>query len=207
MIYLLGVFMQVITLWNEKGGVGKTCLSLMLAGCASSKGLKTLLLDCDPQRSSIDLADDGNFPFEIRPQSLDRYELIEVIVKIERETPSLDLLIVDMPPNTNRFPEGVCITPYEPNRLSFATSVRHFESLKNHCDKFIEVVNKLDLRKSDHKEFMVGNHNLRVKSRSVYERVTNLGTTIFDPQCKNFSGGREARNEINILLSEALNEH
>jgi chromosome partitioning protein len=196
--------MKVITLWNEKGGVGKTVLSLMLAGCAVDSGFKTLLLDCDPQRSSFELAEDNNFTFDLRPQSLDKIELIEVLASIETQEPQYDLVIVDMPPNTNRFPEGVCIIPYEPNRVSCQTTFRHLEALNDHCEKMIEVVSKFDTRSSEHRQFIVGNKNIKVNRRNVYERVTNLATTIFDPKCKNYYGCREAKKEIKALFSEAI---
>jgi chromosome partitioning protein len=41
--------MQVITLLNEKGGVGKTTLAVHLAMAAAAKGLRVMLIDADPQ--------------------------------------------------------------------------------------------------------------------------------------------------------------
>ncbi len=41
--------MQVITLLNEKGGVGKTSLSTHVAGGLARKGYKVVLIDCDAQ--------------------------------------------------------------------------------------------------------------------------------------------------------------
>lgn len=43
--------MQVWTVVNQKGGVGKTTSSISLAGCLSSLGYKVLLIDLDPQAS------------------------------------------------------------------------------------------------------------------------------------------------------------
>jgi len=45
--------MRVITLMNQKGGVGKTTLTLSLAARWHLAGFSVAVIDCDPQRSSV----------------------------------------------------------------------------------------------------------------------------------------------------------
>jgi chromosome partitioning protein len=42
---------QVWTVANQKGGVGKTTTSVTLAGLAAEQGKRVLLIDLDPQGS------------------------------------------------------------------------------------------------------------------------------------------------------------
>ena len=90
--------MGIIALLNQKGGVGKTTLSLHLAAALSGGSLRVLLIDADPQHSSLDWVAqrETSAPFDVigLPKPV-----------IHRQIPTLganyDWIVIDGPPRVN----------------------------------------------------------------------------------------------------------
>ncbi|MFW6366523.1 MAG: ParA family protein [Spirochaetota bacterium] len=86
--------MKIAALYNLKGGVGKTAAAVNLAALAARDGLRTLLLDLDPQGAS-------SFYFRVRPSrkfNAEKFAKGKKLHKHIKETDykNLDLLPADL---------------------------------------------------------------------------------------------------------------
>lgn len=91
--------MPVVAIVNQKGGTGKTTLSINLAS-AFSELYPTLLLDSDPQGSALDWADSRYTPqMNLCASELPSGELTREVRSLAR---SYDWTIIDGPPGIGR---------------------------------------------------------------------------------------------------------
>jgi chromosome partitioning protein len=86
------VYMRVWTITNQKGGAGKTVLATNLAVEGSRAGLKTLLIDLDPQQSATKWweARDAEDPLLIK---CPYHQLVENLILAEKQ--GFHLVIID----------------------------------------------------------------------------------------------------------------
>ena len=88
--------MKIISLLSQKGGAGKTILSVNLAAYAHSQGLSVVIVDIDAQASSC-VWSDARESEDITVVSCQIKRLNAVIDAAQEET---DLLVIDTSPNS-----------------------------------------------------------------------------------------------------------
>lgn len=93
-MFLMIYFMYVISIINQKGGVGKTTLATNIATCLSMEKEKVLLIDSDPQGSTRDWHAAGDSKLAV--VGLDRPTLNKDIQKIGDK---FDWIIIDGAPH------------------------------------------------------------------------------------------------------------
>ncbi|WP_460026136.1 ParA family partition ATPase [Methyloparacoccus murrellii] len=92
-----GIFM-IVSVLNQKGGVGKTTLSVNLAATLALAGRRTLLIDADPQASALDwqASRDGESLFPVVGMAR---------ATLHKDVPGLaaqqEHVIIDGPPRVN----------------------------------------------------------------------------------------------------------
>jgi chromosome partitioning protein len=92
--------MQTLALVCQKGGAGKTTLAIHLAAEAAAHGLRTLLLDLDPQASAARWADrrkPGAIDVDVTVESP---RLDAALLQAERE--GYDLVVLDTAPHADQ---------------------------------------------------------------------------------------------------------
>jgi chromosome partitioning protein len=93
--------MQTYAFISQKGGSGKTTLALHFAVEAASRGLRTLLLDLDPQGSASLWADRRKATsIDIDVSSLQAHRLTVALERAARE--GYELAVIDTAPNADR---------------------------------------------------------------------------------------------------------
>lgn len=93
---------KIVTIFNQKGGCGKTTLAMSLAGAMSLRGFSVLLVDMDPQgtasRWSSSAPEETPFPSSV-------ISLAPMEGKMHREVKnqmaSYDVILIDCPPAMN----------------------------------------------------------------------------------------------------------
>jgi chromosome partitioning protein len=90
--------MMRIALLNQKGGVGKTTLSVHIAAALASRGMKVLLVDADPQHSAIDWTaarDESGLPALFSSVAMPKATIHKELDKLAEP---FDAVVIDGPP-------------------------------------------------------------------------------------------------------------
>jgi len=202
---------MIISFLNQKGGVGKTTLSVNEAGCLARQGHRVLLIDADKQGSATtwaSLREDA--PFQV--VSMARANMARDALKLAQD---YDHTIIDGPPHAEEIARSCIVAsdfvalPIEPSGLSTWASdltvrqVKEAQEFKSTLKCGFVVSRKIgktvigrDIRN------MAAEAGLPILESEIEQRVAfaegmTMGQTIFE-----WAGESNAAREIEHLTKE-----
>jgi chromosome partitioning protein len=87
--------MQVISIVQQKGGVGKTTLAINLAGELKQRGRRVIVIDADPQGSATAWAAPRKLGFEVRAEPVSNGTVSQWLRNVLKQ--NADVIIIDTP--------------------------------------------------------------------------------------------------------------
>lgn len=204
---------MIISFINQKGGVGKTTLSINVASRLANAGHKVLLIDADKQGSSSAWASlREETPFQVI--SLARDNMAKDAMKLSLD---FDYTIIDAPPHAESISRSVIIAsdlvliPIEPSGLSSWASdvtVRQIQQAQEYKEtlKCGFVVSRKIGNSVIGREIreMVGSSGIHIfqsdiENRVAYAESGTMGQTIFE-----WGSDKKAQSEVINLTKEIL---
>ena len=204
---------MIISFINQKGGVGKTTLSINVASALANAGHKVLLIDADKQGSSTAWASlREETPFQV--VSLARDNMAKDAMKLAQD---FDYTLIDAPPHAESISRSVIIAsdlvlmPIEPSGLSSWASdvtVRQIQQAQDYKETLkcgFVVSRKIgnSVIGREIREMVAGSgiHVLEtdIENRVAYAESGTMGQTIFE-----WGSDKKAQAEITNLTKEIL---
>lgn len=187
--------MKAISVWNPKGGQGKSTVALNLAAAAIHKGKSVIVIDRDEQGTSMLYHQLQRLPFKVLGVYPD-------------EAPTVDLVLIDHMANDRRVPDPTLIVmPVVPKRSQYAAYIEARQSAESHGKHIVTVVINGDSRRADERKVISALRNegaLEVRASGVFGRADSEYRTIFDSRLNRAYGIKERRDEFVKLLDVVM---
>ncbi|HEN3639365.1 TPA: AAA family ATPase [Yersinia enterocolitica] len=205
---------MIISVLNQKGGVGKTTLSVNIAAQLAAEGKRVMLLDADPQGSSLDWAAAREVESCFTVVGLPRATLHKEISKFVQD---YDHIIIDGPPRVTDLARSaimaadVVIIPVQPSPYD-VWAAQEVVSLVDEARIYKEniksafVVNRKIANTAIGRDVgeALATYNTKVLESTVTQRVifaeaAAVGKAVFE-----IDANGSAANEIAALVHEIL---
>ena len=211
---------SIIAVANQKGGAGKTTLSMQVAGALGRRGHKVLVIDADPQatatRWAASASDEQPFPALVSGLSAAG---AKVHREVQKFVDDFEYIVIDCPPAADSpVPQSalliadVALVPVIPSPLDLWASVgigkviEDILIINEHLQPRI-VVNQCQLNTALAKEtleilpeFGIPMTTARLHHRTAYRQAAVYGGTVHDLGTK----AAPAITEVDALVDEVL---
>lgn len=210
---------KVITICNQKGGPGKTTLTIQLAGAMARRGLKILVVDADPQGSATRWAASA----EEEPFPAPVVGLSAANTKVHREVQKLmgdyEVILIDCPPAVDSpIPQSallisdLALTPIVPSPLDMWASVGIRQVIENarHINEGLQarlVLNQYQPNTTLAKEALqvLPDFGIELCKNSLGDRQAYRHSAVFGSTVHHFGNtAKDAIEELEALTTEIL---
>jgi chromosome partitioning protein len=182
---------RIISIWNPKGGQGKSMLAINIASASVELGLKPLVICQDPQGTSMLYYKAGNLNFD-------------VLDNIPSKRPNVDIVILDHQASDWEVPSNyILVMPLKPSRDQYATYIDAYSRARLLEKRIITVVTDGQERRTSEKEttkYLKEKGAFIIPSSGVFSKASSEYLSIFDPKMNKAYKVQERRIEINKIL-------
>lgn len=186
--------MQIVSFWGQKGGIGKTNLTLHTAAGLAARGKKVLVVDFDQQSTTSMYSKMGEYPFD-------------VVRGYPKQRPEgYDYMLVDHPGvlTEGTMPDGdLVIMPTQPSAGDFHSWAASYRAIKGDKRLVLPVVNLVNLTRKKEVEFVVMMREKFaakiVRNLSIYRETLDSGMSVFGAPWT-YPQRKSAQDEINQIV-------
>jgi len=208
---------RIIAVANQKGGAGKTTLTMSLAGALANSGEKVLVVDADPQGTATQWG--GSAP-ENKPFPATVIGLAHAKGKLHQMLKPLvsdyGYVLIDCPPSADEqasqsalLVSDVCLVPLQPTPADLWATVGIFELVNkaqtiNPALKAFAIANRVSTSNLGKQVIEVMRENeiklldARLGNRTSFQEATIRGTTPHQMGASH----KVAASEINLVIDE-----
>ena len=187
--------MEVISVWNPKGGQGKSMLSLNIAAAAVQADLRPLVVDMDQQGTAMAYHDAGKLPFP-------------VVAGIPKQKPDADLVLIDHMASDWDMPDApVLLMPLKPARDQYKVYADAQVKAERAGKRIVTVVTDYSPHRASELAAVTALKKqgaIVIPSSGVFSRAADDYLTIFDTKMDGAYKVRERRREMVKILDSVM---
>jgi chromosome partitioning protein len=204
---------MIISLINQKGGVGKTTAAINIASALSSRDHKVLMVDADPQGSVLQWQSTGaNRDFEVVQLSMP-----ELSAKIGTHRAAFDHVVIDSPPALSHISREIAassdlaIIPIAPSSLDIWSSRETIQLVSDVGRKHRRLATKLlvyrkipGTRLAAEARDALSSYGLEIFKTEISQRIAYVEAIVSGVSVLKYSPNSVAAREIRSLCDEIL---